>query len=76
MDVEFGWWWWGGSCLWWWQCGSLQTHFRIKPNSVEPICGCKVGVELGFLQPDFFMILSELPEFDIFKNNIIVAIVI
>ena len=21
----------------------MQTHFRIKPNSVEPICACKVG---------------------------------
>ena len=21
----------------------MQTHFHIKPNSVEPICACKVG---------------------------------
>ena len=32
MKVEFGWvgWWW-----WWWWWGGVQTHFRVKSNSVE-----------------------------------------
>ena len=30
MEVEFGWvgWWWGG-------CGGVQSHYHVKPNSVD-----------------------------------------
>ena len=37
-----GWWWWGGGG----GVGGVQSHFRVKPNSVELSLGC-VEVELG-----------------------------
>ena len=43
MEVEFGWWWGGGVMG---RLGAVQSHFHVKPNSVELSWSC-VEVELG-----------------------------
>ena len=44
MEVEFGW---GG---WWGGVGGVQTHFRVKPNSVEVVLRLSWGCDnLGIL---------------------------
>ena len=38
---------WGGGEGWYWWSGRVQTHFHVKPKSVELSRGCvQVGVEL------------------------------
>ena len=39
MELEFGWWggWWGGV--------GVQTHFHVKPNSVEVVLRLSWGCD-------------------------------